>query len=414
MISNLTIDQSRLQTEIDTLASFSDVPVPAVTRVLFTPTELQARQYIRELMHDADLTIHEDAVGNLFGRWQGSNDSLVPVATGSHIDAIPYSGRYDGTVGVVGAIEAIRALRRAGFQPTRSIEVIMFTAEEPTRFGVGCLGSRAMAGKLTPDKLRGLHDENNQDFETVRQSAGYDAPLETVQLRPGHYDAFIELHIEQGARLEQAGFDLGIVTAIAAPATLRIVIHGDGGHAGTVLMPDRHDAFPAAAEIVLGVEKAGRESQSPDAVATVGLCQVYPGAVNSIPSRVLMEIDIRDIDLASRDSMVENVRQAAAEICDRRELQYELSILNADAPSHSGEVIVAALAETADALGYSYQKLVSRAYHDTLFMADICPTSMIFVPSAHGYSHRPEEYTSPEQITRGVELLAQALAKLSQ
>lgn len=414
MISNLTIDQSRLQLEIDTLAGFSDVPAPAVTRILFTPTELQARQYIRELMHDAGLTIQEDAVGNLFGRWEGVDHSLAPIATGSHIDAIPYSGRYDGTVGVLGAIEAVRALHGTGFQPMRSIEVIMFTAEEPTRFGVGCLGSRAIAGKLTPEKLRSLRDEDGQEFESVRQQAGYDMPLENVQLERGHYEAFIELHIEQGPRLEQAGLEIGVVTAIAAPATLRVVIHGDGGHAGTVLMPERHDAFPAAAEIVLAVEHAGRASQSPDAVATVGLCQVYPGAVNSIPSRVLMEIDIRDIDLASRDGMVEQVKQAVADICDRRGLQVELRVLNADVPCHSGESIVNTLAETAEALGYRYQKLVSRAYHDTLFMADICPTSMIFVPSAHGYSHRPEEYTSPEEITRGVELLAQALAKLSQ
>src|SRR5690606_6360160 len=158
-------------------------------------------------------------------------------------------------------------------------------------------------------------DEQGQDFETVRQQAGYNAPLETVQLPQGHYEAFVELHIEQGPRLEQAGLQLGIVTAIAAPATLRVVIHGDGGHAGTVLMPDRRDAFPAAAEIVLAVEQAGRESKSPDAVATVGLCQVYPGAVNSIPSRVLMEIDLRDIDLASRDGMVAAVKQAVAEVC---------------------------------------------------------------------------------------------------
>lgn len=407
------IDSERLQSEIDTLAGFSDVAAPAVTRVLFTPVELEARQYIRELMADAGLTVREDAVGNLFGRWPGTDDTLPAVATGSHIDAIPYSGRYDGTVGVLGAIEAVRALRRAGFQPQRSIELIMFTAEEPTRFGVGCLGSRALAGKLTPDALRSLHDEQGQDFETVRQQAGYDAPLETVQLRQGHYNAFVELHIEQGPRLEQAGLDLGIVTAIAAPATLRVVIHGDGGHAGTVLMPDRRDAFPAAAEIVLAVESAGRESKSPDAVATVGLCQVYPGAVNSIPSRVLMEIDIRDIDLESRDGMVEQVKRAAADICEKRGLQYELSVLNADAPCHSGPAIVGMLAATADALGYSYQKLVSRAYHDTLFMADICPTSMIFVPSANGYSHRPEEFTSPDEIRRGVEVLAQALAQMA-
>lgn len=409
----LQVNSERVVDELATLATYSDVPPPAVTRVLFTPVELQARDYIRNLMTDAGLDIHEDAVGNIFGRWRGEDDSLPAIATGSHIDAIPYSGRYDGTVGVIGAIEAFRALKAAGFTPKRSLEVIMFTAEEPTRFGVGCLGSRAMAGKLTPEALIKLKDADGQDFESIRHDAGYDAPLDSVKLEKGHYEAFVELHIEQGPRLEKAGIPLGIITAIAAPATLRVMIHGDGGHAGTVLMPDRKDAFPAAAEIVLAVEQAAKSSQSADAVATVGLCQVYPGAVNSIPSRVLMEIDIRDIDLASRDGMVKTVQSAVDEICNRRGLKADMTVLNADDPCHSGEAVVSALVHAADSLGYSYQKLVSRAYHDTLFMADICPTSMIFIPSEHGYSHRPEEFSTAEDITRGIELLAHGMAALS-
>lgn len=413
MIRNLRVDSTRLQNEIDELATYSDVPAPNVTRILFTPIELQARQYIRDLMSEAGLTIHEDAVGNIFGRWDGTDSDLPAVSTGSHIDAIPYSGRFDGVVGVLGGIEAIRALRKTGFIPRRSLEVIMFTAEEPTRFGIGCLGSRAMVGNLTPQRLRDLRDDADTPFETVRQEAGYTDSLDAVQLKQGHYHAFVELHIEQGSRLEKAQLPLGIVTAIAAPATLRVVLHGDGGHAGTVLMPDRHDALPAVAEIILAVEKSARDSTSPDAVATVGLCDVYPNAVNSIPSRVMLEIDIRDIDLKSRDGMVERVKQAVDNVCDRRGLKAEVEILNADAPCQSGEAIINSLTANADTLGYAYQTMVSRAYHDTLFMAEICPTSMIFVPSENGYSHRPEEYTSPEDIARGVELLAYTLADLA-
>jgi N-carbamoyl-L-amino-acid hydrolase len=412
-MTSLTIDIDRLQGEIDTLATYSDSPAPSVTRVLFTPTELRAREYLRGLMREAGLTLREDAVGNIFGLWEGSDPDLPPVATGSHTDAIPLSGKYDGVVGVLGAIEAVRALRRAGFTPKRGIEVIMFTAEEPTRFKIGCLGSRALAGKLTPDHLRALTDADGIGFEDARQQAGYAGDLSDVELMIGHYDSFVELHIEQGSRLEAAGLPLGIVTAIAAPATVRVEFFGQGGHAGTVLMPDRRDALPAAAELILSVEKIAHSSTSPDAVATVGLCRIAPGAVNSIPNHVYLEVDIRDIDLASRNRMVEMVLQVAKAISDKRNVGYEAQVLNADNPCTSGREVVQAATEAIEGLGYRYQTMVSRAYHDTLFMAEVCPTAMIFVPSQHGYSHRPDEYTAPEDIGRGVEVLAHTLLRLT-
>lgn len=412
-MTDIAINQTFLEETIETLATYSDAEAPAVTRVLFTPTELEARAFIRTLMENEGLAVREDAVGNIFGRWQGSEPDRPPIATGSHIDAIPFSGRFDGTVGVLGALEAMRALREGGFTPRRSIDLIMFTAEEPTRFGIGCLGSRALAGNLSPEDLVDLKDSDNQPFDMVRQAAGYDEPLDSVLLPKEAYAGFVELHIEQGTRLEESGNSIGIVTAIAAPATLRVVLYGDGGHAGTVLMPQRHDALAAAAELVLAVERAAQESDSADAVATVGLCHVYPNAVNSIPSRVLMEIDIRDIDLASRDAMVETIKHAVAEICAKRSLKAHVSVLNANKPSRSGDVIVETLEQVAQEQGYGYQKLVSRAYHDALFMAEICPTAMIFVPSQHGYSHRPEEFTAIEDIVRGVDVLAHTLARLS-
>lgn len=412
-LANLQIDQDRLVGELEKLATFSDAPEPAVTRILFSPTELAARAYIRQLMREAGLTVREDGVGNIFGRWTGAQPDLPPVATGSHIDAIPFSGRFDGTVGVLGGVEAVRALKQVGFQPERSIELIMFTSEEPTRFGLGCLGSRALTGSLTPDQLAKLHDNKGRSFVEVRNSAGYQQNLDEVAIKPGTYDAFIELHIEQGPQLEQANLPIGLVTSIAAPATMRVTLDGEGGHAGAVLMPGRRDALAAASALVLAVEQAAFSTGRRDSVATVGLMQIHPGAVNSIPSHVVMEIDIRDTAQAPRDSMVAFIQAALEKIAAKRQIQYAVEMLNADPPSQSGAELLKMTRKACDKLHLEYMELVSRAYHDTLFMSKICPTAMIFIPCKNGYSHRPEEYASPLQIQRGVRLLAQTLADVS-
>lgn len=409
-MTKLSINITRLISEINTLATFSDAPAPAVTRILYSDQDQAARVWLRRQILDAGLTIREDGLGNLFARWEGSEPELPAVGTGSHIDAIPHSGKYDGVVGVLGGLEAIRALKEAGIKPKRSLELVMFTAEEPTRFGIGCLGSRAMAGTLKPADLLEMRDPDGNNLDELRQTAGFTKSLAEVQLAQGYYSSFIELHIEQGPRLERDNLQIGIVTSIAAPATLRVVLHGDGGHAGATLMPGRRDALVAASEIVQDVERAAHDSGSPDSVATVGLLQVHPGAVNSIPSKVTMEIDIRDTRLLSRDGMVDRVLGKIEEVCERRKIGREVTILNRDNPCQSGEKIVQTAERVTKQLGYSYKKLVSRAYHDTLFMAQICPTAMIFVPSENGYSHRPEEFTADEEIAQGVEVLALTMA----
>src|SRR5580693_2718146 len=221
---------------------------------------------------------------------------------------------YDGTVGVLGGLEAIRALQRNGFRPRRSIELLMFTSEEPTRFGIGCLGSRLLSGALDPSATAGFRDSDGRSLDEIRASAGFHGSLDSVVLKHGYYSAFIELHIEQGPLLERRNVPLGVVTAIAAPASLTLTIEGGGGHAGAVLMPDRHDAFLAAAEIALALETAARSTGAIDSVATAGICEVFPGAVNSIPSRVRMTADIRDISSERRDGMVSRLEQACEEI----------------------------------------------------------------------------------------------------
>ena len=402
-----------IQSELEQLATFSEAEPPVVTRVVFTEADLRARSYVKSLAQAANLTIREDAAGNTFFRWTGEDPSLPAVATGSHIDAIPNAGRFDGTVGVLGGLEAIRTLQASGFKPRRSIELVMFTAEEPTRFGVGCLGSRLLAGVLDATAGERLRDKQGRTLNEVRAEAGFTGSLDSVRLAPGHYAAFVELHIEQGPLLEREGIPIGVVTGIAAPASLRITVEGEGGHAGAVLMPDRHDAFLAAAEIALAVEAAAKNTGSIDTVATAGVCDVFPGAVNSVPSRATLMLDIRDIDRLRRDSVVSAIKRSCQETAARREVRIETETINADDPAICDPRTVAALVEAVEKHKLPWRKMVSRAYHDSLFMSRLAPTAMLFIPCRNGYSHRPDEFASPEHIAQGTRVLAETLRSLA-
>jgi N-carbamoyl-L-amino-acid hydrolase len=410
---NLDVNINQLNDELAQLATFSDAPAPAVTRVLFTPPDMAARDYVTGLCRAAGLAVRCDAVGNLFARLEGADPSLPAVATGSHTDAIPFSGMYDGTVGVLGGLEAIRALQRAGYQPRRAIELVIFTSEEPTRFGLGCLGSRLLGGQLDPAKAAALVDEHGRDLESVRMAAGCTGSLADVRLSHGHYEFFVELHIEQGPLLERAGLPIGVVTALAAPATLRVRYQGPGGHAGGVYMPDRHDPLLAAAKLALEVEAAVHHLGGRESVGTVGVLDVHPRAVNSIPRDVMLEIDVRDIDGPRRDRVLARIRQSAAKFGEERSVTTQIEEINADPPTTCDDHIIAAAESSAHGAGLASQKMISRAYHDTTFMSLVAPVGMIFIPCRDGMSHRPEEYAAPEAIAAGVEVLARTLAKLA-
>ena len=410
---NLEIDRNRLLSEIETLASFSDAEAPAVTRIVFTPTDLKARAWMKARCEEAGLRVRYDAIGNTFARWNGTDPAATVVGTGSHIDAIPNAGKYDGVVGVLGGLEAIRALERCGFRPKHSIELLIFTAEEPTRFGIGCLGSRLLSGTLAPDAARKLTDRDGVSVEEVRSRAGFAGELKEVKLPSGYYKAFAELHIEQGPLLEREHIPLGIVTKIAAPASLRILIDGSGGHAGGVLMPDRHDALCAAAELILAIEGAARTSGAIDTVATVGICEVFPGAVNSIPSQVRLSVDIRDTDLRRRDAVLQALETTGRAISAKRQVSSHVELLNADAPGDCAPIVIDALSQSCRKHGLTFLSMVSRAYHDSLFIGRIAPVAMLFIPCRNGYSHRPDEYASPSDIVQGTLVLAETLAVLA-
>jgi ureidoglycolate amidohydrolase len=409
----LEVDQARLVSEIEALAAISDAEVPAVTRIVFSSADLKARAWLKARCEDAGLAVRQDPIGNTFVRWLGSDPTLPAVGTGSHVDAIPNAGKYDGVVGVLGGLEAIRALQRAGFRPRHSIELLVFTSEEPTRFGIGCIGSRILSGTLSPQAARHFKDSEGASLDEVRERAGVRGELESVKLPSAYYKAFVELHIEQGPLLERERIPLGVVTSIAAPASLNISIEGSGGHAGGVLMPARHDALCAAAELILAIENAALTSGAIDTVATVGICEVFPGAVNSIPSRVRLTADIRDTDLKRRDAVMQKIEAATKAIAEKRQLSVRTELVNADAPATCAPVVVEALSESCRKHNLTFLPMVSRAYHDSLFMSRITPTAMLFIPCRNGYSHRPDEYASPEDIARGTLVLAETLAALS-
>lgn len=408
---NLSLDG--LIAELQALSQITEAEPPVVTRVVFSEADRRARTYVKGLCTAAGLTVSEDAIGNTFARWQGSEPELSPVGTGSHIDAIPNAGLYDGCVGVLGGLEAIRVLQQLGYKPRRSIELVIFTAEEPTRFGIGCLGSRMMANVLTTEQALALRDKDGRGLEELRTQAGFKGTLESVALAPGRFEQFIELHIEQGPLLEHESLDIGLVTHIAAPASLRIAIEGEGGHAGARLMSGRKDALVAAAELILALESAAKSTGAIDTVATVGVCEVFPGAVNSIPSRVRLETDIRDTDGARRDQVLDALRAACNDVGTRRGVTITTELVNADPPAICDPKILAALEVSAIESNKSYKRMVSRAYHDSLFMARVAPVAMLFIPCRGGVSHRPDEYAAPEWIGSGVHVLARTLAQLA-
>jgi N-carbamoyl-L-amino-acid hydrolase len=412
-MNSVKIDNEKLTREIDALALITEAEPPVVTRVLFSEADLRGRAFVKNLCREAGLEIREDAVGNIFARWEGSEKKLPPVATGSHIDAIPNAGKYDGVVGVLGAIEAIRALKKSGFQPKRSIELIIFTAEEPTRFGIGCLGSRLLGGVLSPEKAAILKDRDGRNLEFWRKQGGCKGRLASVKLPKNFYSAFVELHIEQGPILEKEKFSIGIVEKIAAPSSLRLQLTGVGGHAGAVLMPERRDAGLAGAEIALAVEHAAKNSGSADTVGTTGIFRIEPGAVNSVPCRAYLEIDLRDTQVKTRDAALQQIEKAARMICQRRGVKLEMERVNVDPPAICDAALVKTISDICHSQKISCKKMISRAYHDSLFMAQICPTTMIFIPCRKGYSHRPDEFSSPGQIEKGVRVLAETLAELA-
>jgi hydantoinase/carbamoylase family amidase len=396
------------------LARFNDDPdAGGITREVYTPTYATALEWVAERMRAAGLETRLDAVGNLFGRWAGAEPDAPIVLTGSHVDTTLNAGRYDGVLGVLGAIEAVRALRADGVAPRRSIEVVAWAGEEP-RFGTGCVGSRAAAGELERADLDRLRDREGVSMADALREAGFDPDrLADARIEPATIHALVELHIEQGIVLETGGEQVGVVTAIAAPHDFRLTLRGAATHAGATPMALRRDALAGAAEAMLVIERLAQQSPSGTTVGTVGVLRARPGAINVVPGEVELDVDVRDSDLAAREQVVDAIVTAAGDIAQRRGLDVAVAPIVDDVPVQCDALVVAAAEAACRELGLAFRTMTSGAYHDAMIMGRRVPVGMVFVPSAGGVSHHPDEYTAPEDLERGVHVLAGTLARLA-
>jgi hydantoinase/carbamoylase family amidase len=405
---------TRLDDRIAELAGFNDEPAgDGITREVYTPTYRAALDRVAGWMGEAGLETRLDAVGNLFGRWPGAEPDAPAVLTGSHVDTTLNAGRYDGVLGVLGAIEAVHALRARGVVPRRSIELVAWAGEEP-RFGTGCVGSRAAAGRLERADLDALRDRDGVSMADALAAAGLDPDrVADARIDPAAVHALVELHIEQGIVLEQGGEKIGVVTAIAAPHDFRLTLRGAATHAGATPMALRRDALAGAAEAMVALERLARTSSSGTTVGTVGVLRLRPGAINVVPGEVELDVDIRDSDLAARERVVAGVLDATADVAARRGLELAVTPIVEDEPVACDPRVVEAADAAARDLGLRYRRMTSGAYHDAMVMGTRVPIGMIFVPSAGGISHHPDEYTAPEDLDHGIAVLAGALERLA-
>jgi hydantoinase/carbamoylase family amidase len=404
----------RLHAAIAELAAYNDDPgAGGITREVYTPTYAAALERVGAWMREAGLQTRLDAVGNLFGRWPGSAAGAPVVLTGSHVDTTLNAGAYDGVLGVLGAIEAVHLLRADGLVPRHGIEVVAWAGEEP-RFGTGCVGSRAAAGELAHGDLDRLVDRDGVSMARALRDAGLEPErLDDARIDPATVRALVELHIEQGIVLETHGEAIGVVEAIAAPHDFRLAFAGAATHAGATPMALRRDALAGAAEAIGAVERIARGSRSATTVGTVGVVRAFPGAINVVPGSAELDVDVRDSDLEAREAVVAEIAAAARAIGVARGLGVAMDDIVVDTPVTCDPAVVSAADAACAELGITPRRMTSGAYHDAMIMGRRVPVGMIFVPSRGGVSHHPDEYTAPEDLDRGVAVLAGTLARLA-
>lgn len=412
MLKHAEIDN--LKNWIERINEFNSTPEFGTTRVLFTPVEIQSRDYIKSEMKKLNLSVQEDAIGNIYAVLEGQEPQLEPVWTGSHIDSVLNAGMFDGVVGVVGGLEALRLIMQLEERPKRSIVLIVYTSEEPTRFGLSCLGSRAMAGRLTREDTNQLLDKDGNTLAGVLDSLGYSKKaFERVAVPKGNVYGAVELHIEQNGVLDKEGLSIGIVKAICAPTNYVVEVQGCQSHAGGTSMTARRDAYMAACELALSLEKLARESQSEYTTVTVGWVDVVPNAVNVIPGTVRFSIDIRDVDFQSKNMLIGSLKEEVDRIESVRDVRIKLELQNHDVPMKCHKEFIKIIENACMKQGIDYCSMISGAYHDSLFVGEFAPVAMIFVPSRNGISHSPDEWTDYEDIAVGVDILADTLLTMA-
>ncbi len=405
----MRIDRARLAESMAALGRIGETPRGGLNRVALTDEDRLGRDLLVRWMKEAGLRVTVDRMGNIFGQRLGT-ESLPPVFMGSHADSVPTGGKYDGQLGVLCALEVIRTLNDRGTRTRRPVGMVIFTNEEGARFQPAMIGSGVLAGKIPLEDAYNARDRDGLRLGDELERIGYLGPEPCV---PRPFRAYLELHIEQGPILEEEGLPLGVVEGIVAIAWSRVTLHGVQDHAGPTPMRIRHDALVAAAEVVRGVREIPRAIGG-DMVATVGRLDVTPNIPNAIPGRVGLSIDLRDPADANLDralSMLDRVvREAARKEGVRADVEHYWRVPR----TRFDREVVGAVEAAAQTLGCGHRRILSGAGHDAQYMAAICPTGMIFVPSRAGRSHCEEEFTALDDIEHGANALLLACVQLAE
>jgi N-carbamoyl-L-amino-acid hydrolase len=402
----VTVAGDRLLGQLKELAQFGSNANGGVSRVAYGPADLRARTWVTGLMREAGLTVRVDVAGNLIGRREGQSRGLSPLLFGSHIDSVPDGGNYDGTVGSLSAIEAARVFRERNITTRHPLEVIVFQNEEG-----GLVGSRALSGELLPEHLTRVSASGKTLREGIAAIGGNPDELGRAQRAPGSTAAYLELHIEQGSTLEREARDIGIVTGIVGIGWWDVTVTGFSNHAGTTPMGQRQDALLAAARFIQAVNRIvtaepGRQ------VGTVGRIEAIPGAPNVIPGEVRLSLEIRDLDAAKIATLFERMRNEAQSIAEASGTRFAFAPSFDSTPAPTDGRARGAIATAAADLGLTTMELPSGAGHDAQSIARFAPIGMLFVPSVGGISHSPKEFTRPEDVVNGANVLANAVMAL--
>lgn len=405
--TNLRVNGQRLNDTIAALSAFGRNPEGGVSRVAYSEADLKGREYVAQLMRAAKLDVSIDAAANIIGRRAGK-ENLPPILFGSHVDSVPQGGNYDGVVGSMGAIEVAQTLADKNITTRHPLELVIFQNEEG-----GLIGSRAMDGELTERELDLVSRSGKTIREGIKYLGGDPAKLASVHRKRGDIAAYLELHIEQGGNLDAEKIDIGVVEGIVGINWWDVTIEGFGNHAGTTAMNNRQDALLAGAKFIQSVNQIvtsvpGRQ------VGTVGRIQAWPGAPNVIPGKVVLSLELRDLDAAKIKMLYDRIYASAQEIASASRTRFSFNEINVNIPAPTDERIRATIVDSAKELGLSTKLMPSGAGHDAQDMARLGPVGMIFVPSVKGISHSPLEFSKPEDIANGANVLLHTLLKLDQ
>jgi N-carbamoyl-L-amino-acid hydrolase len=403
-MKNLTIDPARLWDDLMATAKIGGTPKGGICRLTLTDLDRQVRDWFAAQARSLGCTVTVDDMGAMFARRPGQRDDIAPIAMGSHLDTQPTGGKFDGALGVLAALEALRALQRAGYETFAPIEAVNWSNEEGSRFSPPMIASGVFAGAFTRDFAHARQDRDGESFGAALEKIGYRGS----EPSGGHkLSAFFELHIEQGPFLEAEGKDIGVVTGVQAMNWYDVTVTGQESHAGTTPMSRRHDALLGAACMIEFVDACARKF--PQAVGTVGRVEVRPGSPNVIPGEVYFTLDLRDPDATVIERMERDFVAASKRIGDELGLQIAFTPISAEPAVRFDTDCIAAVRAAARVSGFSSRDMISRAGHDATYISRVAPTAMIFVPCKDGISHNEAEYSSREQCAAGAQVLLQAV-----